>query len=210
MKKLFYSLLVLSVCFSVLNAEYFYLKSGKVVNGKILSESDNSVTVSVAGSGAKRKIMLDEIDEIAKSPKPLPAVTAKSESASNAEKAKTQFSSNLKQDNSEGDTYVKDNKSGVLVYNVQETVDEKPKSSSAQSSASSDDEFDAALFLLSGGGSSKVDTPKTTSPNKSKTTQKSAEEKPASAAVQAEDDDEFDGALFLIGGGSSAKADTPD
>ncbi|MDR1194914.1 MAG: hypothetical protein LBL00_00380 [Endomicrobium sp.] len=209
MKKLFYSLLVLSVCFAVSNAEYFYLKSGKVVNGKIISEADNSVTVSVAGTGTKRKIMLDEIDEITKNPKPLPAVTAKTESSSNVEKAKTQFSSNLKQDSSEGETYVKDNKSGVLVYNVQEAAGDNPKSSSAQPPASSDDEFDAALFLLGGGGSSsKADTPKTTSP-KPKTTQKSVEEKPAPAAVQAKDDD-FDAALFLLGGGgSSSKADTP-
>ncbi|MDR2426888.1 MAG: hypothetical protein LBD46_06930 [Endomicrobium sp.] len=204
MNKLFYSLLILSVCFTVSYADYFYLKSGKVINGKIISEADDSVTVSVTGTGVKRKIMLYEIEEITKKPRPLPAVTTKAAAAVIAEKAKTQFTSDLKQDNSEGETYVKDNKSGVLVYNVQEAVIEKPKTAS-----SSDNEFDAALFLL--GDSSTI---KTSSSSESKTTttakkgeskpevQKRVKEKPAAIRT---DDENFDAALFLLGDSSTIK-----
>ena len=70
MKKLFCSLLVLSFCLSGAASEYFYLKSGEIINGKIVSEKDDSVTVSVAETGARKKIMIADIDEIAKTPKP--------------------------------------------------------------------------------------------------------------------------------------------
>lgn len=153
MRKIFYSLLVLSFCFSAAQAEFFYLKSGKVVSGKIISETDDSITINVSGSGSKRKIMIYDIDEITKTPKVVPEGSEKTEKASDAEQAKTQFTSDLKQEKNDGDTYVKDNKSGVLVFNVKETVIEKPKASDEkqakqQSKPAEDEEFDAALFLL--------------------------------------------------------------
>jgi hypothetical protein len=196
MRKLFYSLLILSVCSAASYAEFFYLKSGKVVSGKIVSETDNSVTVAVSGTGVKRKIMLYEIEEITKNPKPVPSANAKTEEAQSAETAKTQFTSDLKQEKG-GETYVKDNESGVLVFNVKETVVEKPKASSAQPAAE-DEEFDAALFLLGGGGSSQ--SPAAKESVKAVPNRKEAPKKQESAA---QNDDDFDAALFLLGGGSS-------
>lgn len=151
MKKLFCSLLVLSFCLSGAAAEYFYLKSGEIINGKIVSEKDDSVTVSVAETGARKKIMIADIDEIAKTPKPASAA-AVNKSAEDVQEAKTQFTSEFKKEKNEGETYVKDNKSGVLVFNVQETVIEKPKKSGgaqaniAGNKAADDKKIDAPLF----------------------------------------------------------------
>ena len=151
MRKLFYSLLVLFVCSVFSYSEIFYMKSGEVIDGKILSEADNSVTVAVAGTGIKRTIMLYEIEEITKIPRAAPSVSqAKTEVAVTPEDARMQFTSALKQENTEGDIYVKDNMSGVLVFNVQETVVEKPRASASSKPADEDGEFDAALFLLGG------------------------------------------------------------
>ncbi|MCL2144844.1 MAG: hypothetical protein FWH43_05065 [Endomicrobia bacterium] len=196
MRKLFCSLLILSVCSAVSYSEFFYLKSGKVVNGKIIAESNDSVTVSVSGTGAKRKIMLYEIEEITKTPKPLPEVSqAKSDTgASDAEDAKTQFTSDFKQGNSEGDTYIKDNKSGVLVFNVQETVIEKPKAVSASQTAAEDEDFDAALFLLGKSAS-----------NNSTAASAPVNQKKDDAFAAADEDDEFDAALLLLSSEETAR-----
>lgn len=139
MKKLFCSLLVLSFCLSGAAAEYFYLKSGEIINGKIISEKDDSVTVSVAETGSRKKIMIADIDEIAKTPKPASSAAVK-KSAEDAQEAKTQFTSEFKKEKSEGETYVKDNKSGVLIFNVQETVIEKTKKSGGGTPKAAGDE----------------------------------------------------------------------
>lgn len=149
MKKLFFSLLVLSFCLTVSNAEYFYLKSGEAINGKIISEKNDSVTISVAGTGVKKTIMLYDIDEISASPRAVAAVVSKT--VPDADEAKTQFTSEFKQEKAEGETYIKDNESGVLVFNVQETVVEKPKPVQSEPAVQDEEEFDAALFLLGGG-----------------------------------------------------------
>jgi hypothetical protein len=215
MRKLFYSLLVMSVCCGVSYADFFYLKSGKVINGKIVAEADDSITVSVSGTGVKRKIMLYEIEEITKTPKAVPVAAPKTEIAASAEEAKTHFTSDLKQGTAEGETYIKDNRSGVLIFNVQETVVEKPKTQEAAKPApSSDEEFDAALFLLgNSAANSTPPAPKTVSapapaaavsqpvtvqkeekPKKEKKAKPSKETK----AETPKQDEEFDAALFLL------------
>ena len=187
MKKLLFSAFILSVFVSMSAAEIIYLKSGKVVNGKIVSETGDSITVSV--SGVSRKIMLRDIDEIASKPRPVPPTGSVKTNSSG--EAKTQFSSGLKQDDPDADTYVKDNKSGIIVYDVKETVVEKPatpKAKAAPSPAVADEEFDAAAYLLAGGESGSGSVKIATAAPK-----EVYQPEPVS-------DDEYDPALYLLEG----------
>ncbi|MCL1971708.1 MAG: hypothetical protein FWG57_01815 [Endomicrobia bacterium] len=198
MRKLFYSLLVLSVCSVFSYSEIFYLKSGKVIDGKILSETDDSVTVALAGTGIKRKIMLYEIEEVTKTPRATPSVSqARSAAAVTPEDARTQFTSGLKQENAEGDIYVKDNASGVLVFNVQETVVEKPKASAKP--ADEDGEFDAALFLLGGSSDNSAAQKPEASRSESQASSIASDEQPKKEIESGQSEDySYDASMFLV------------
>lgn len=206
MKKSAILMVLMSFFVSIASAEYIYMKSGEEVNGKIVAETHDSITVSV--SGKKRKLMLKDIDEIA-SKKKETAPAAKAKSSDNANDVKVQFSSKSKQDMPDSQVYVADNKSGIIVYNVKET--EKPKKDKkasapaagaapekAEVKAKSDDkEFDVALYLLSGGESGSTSVSKNTAESIQK-----EESSAAPAYVQGEspaDDGEYDPVKYLLG-----------
>lgn len=163
--------------------EYIYLKTGEEVVGKIISETTTSITVRTAGKN--RKILIDDIEEISRKKKEITVI--KKVEKQEVDVARTHFTSKAKQELPDSEMIVTDNKSGVIVYNVKETmigkeVEEKKvkeKKVSEQSVSKEikqdNEEFDAAAYLLS----------------KSKT-----EEKKVQPATQ--DEDEFDAAAYLL------------
>ncbi len=167
------------------SAEFIYLKSGEEVNGKIISETNDSVTVKV--SGKNRKIYFKDINEISSKRKEV----AQNVAPVSAEEAKTQFTSTAKQELEDADTYVNDNQSGIIVYSVKETPITALAAVPAQAISSSDNsEFDAAAYLLDGGEPGKAVQGKIATTPQSVT----------------DDDEQFDAAAYLLGGGESGKA----
>jgi len=169
MKKFFVAAVFVFFTAAMASAEYFYMKSGEVINGKILSETSDSVTVSV--SGTKKKLMIKDIDEITAKPRSTAAAAETVKVDYDEKTAKSQFTSAAKQDLPDSKTYVSENKSGIIVYNVKETelkvgTEIKTQDQSQSAPAASipaaqasdgqpqplgNDEFDAAAYLLSGG-----------------------------------------------------------
>jgi hypothetical protein len=196
-------------------AEYFYLKNGDEINGKIVSETTSSVTIAVAGSGAKKTIPINDIWEISATKK---KVAPKPADVYKTSEAKTEFTSSNKPDSSSADEHIVDNKSGVVIYGVTktaETVKTSPaKTSGSQDSSSpivstSDDDFDAAAYLLGGSDSSKKTTStqsSTASPSKSSTAKKASVKKDV---LPANNPDDFDAAAYLLGNSAGSSSASP-
>ncbi|AKL98252.1 hypothetical protein [Endomicrobium proavitum] len=141
MKKIASIFYVMLFCVSFSYAEYIYLSSGEVVEGKITAESNSGITVKV---GAKnRKIKISEIIDITKTKKIVvtapvqveaPAAPAEPEIAAVAPvkvdqedfSAKTQFTSDASQPLEGSQTYVSDYNSGSVIYNVKAVEVPKP------------------------------------------------------------------------------------
>lgn len=177
MKKKLLVAVALLFCISIFaKAEYFYLKNGDVINGKVVAETNSTVTVAV---GSKRhKINISDIVEITSKPKP---VAEPVKTSATPEEAKTQFASESKTELKDAETYVSDNQSGIVVYNVKET--EIPVISSPTAVSSDEGNFDTTAYLLSGGESSDI-KPQTSSANTSETDLQ---------------EDGYDPALYLLG-----------
>lgn len=170
MKKSVILMIMMSFFVSIASAEYIYMKSGEEIQGKIVSETRDSITISI--SGKRKKLMLKDIDEISSKRKEN-RLPPKAKSDDTNVDAKVQFSSKAKQDMPGSQVYVADNESGIIVYNVKETKKTKAskKTAAADTKKKKDDaeidaakqktdttkaaagEFDAALYLLSGGES---------------------------------------------------------
>jgi len=201
MKKILTVSAFLLVCSSAAFCEYFYLKNGEEINGKIISETTSTVRIAVAGSDKQRVLQIKDIYEISPKKKevaPRPVETR------DVETAKTAFTSRNQSNLDGAQEYVTDNKSGVLIYSVKETEQYKPKTSESakpapavKPTAVADGEFDAAAYLLSG------QSPQTPV-KQAKTTQAAPEKKPASKpAAAVSSDDEFDAAAYLLSGQGS-------
>ncbi|MCL2334461.1 MAG: hypothetical protein FWC57_00155 [Endomicrobia bacterium] len=190
MKKLFFAALFIFLLAGAASAEYFYMKSGEVVEGKIISETMDSVTVSVGGTKTKRKLMFKDIDQMSSKPRPASQAAITSQAGYDEKTAKSQFTSQAKQDMPDSKTYIDENKSGIIVYNVKETenvvVKDMKTPSVSPAQPNGNDDFDAAAYLLGGGQPSDL---------KPKVAQ------PAPAAVQPSDNGDFDAAAYLLSGG---------
>ncbi|MDR1941142.1 MAG: hypothetical protein LBQ47_02325 [Endomicrobium sp.] len=200
MRKIFVALLVSFFAVSFVYAEYFYLRNGDEINGKIVSETTSSVTIAVAGSGTKKTVAIKDIWEISATKK---KVAPKAADTYGVQESKTQFTSSNKTDFSSAETHITDNKSGVIVYGVTDT--DSASNSAAQ--PSSDDDFDAAAYLL-GGGSSKQEAKTSAEPaSAAKASAKPSAAKPSDKNdVSAESSDDFDAAAYLLGNSAASSS----
>ncbi|MDR1695351.1 MAG: hypothetical protein LBR69_01775 [Endomicrobium sp.] len=201
MKKISVVILFMLFCAGGLFAEYIYLKNGQEIKGKIVSETDKTVTV--LNEATKKRVVLKfvNIADITSTPKSEIEITRIAQSA---QEAATQFTSANKTELDGSDTYVQNNKSGVIVYNVKEEIIEKGKQPSAVTGVSEEDDkggFDAAAYLL-GTGSAAKSSVKPAAESKPKP--KRSKKKPAPAA----EDSGFDAAAYLLGTASAPEAKT--
>ncbi|MCL2390415.1 MAG: hypothetical protein FWD54_00315 [Endomicrobia bacterium] len=184
MKKISAVILFMLFCAGFSYAQhYIYLKNGQEIKGKIVSETDSTVTVLVEGKNEKKVFKFNDILDITKTRKSDVDIIKQAESA---EAARIQFTSLNKSELDGSDIYVQDNRSGVIVYNIKDSVTGKDFHGT-----DGKDEFDAAAYLLSGGqGNTDV---KPAVDNKPK-----AEKKPK---IKPAKNDEFDAAAYLLSGG---------
>ena len=180
MKKILIISAFLFLCSSTVFCEYFYLKSGEEIKGRIISETTSTVKISLAGSGEKRVLKIKDIFEISVKKK---AVAPKPVETYGVEYAKTAFTSENQTAVGDSKEYVTDNRSGVLIYSLKET---EPQGKTA---ASNDNEFDAAAYLL-GESSSK---------SKSSQTQTNNASKPSKPQIPVSNDEDFDAAAYFLG-----------
>jgi len=130
MKKIISILIIAAFCASFSYGEYIYLRSGEVLSGKIVSETNSTITVAPTAGGKNKVISFNDIADISKTRKD---DVVGSNVSSNPQDALTQFTSTEKQTLENSKERVIDNTSGVLVFNVQKVTGTATTVSTTQS-----------------------------------------------------------------------------